>query len=328
MKPWMPNHTIDDPPKDPDVLRWFQALGPPPVGQVPPYLQAKVRARIAQEQARPKGFAWMPRLATPAWATALAVALLLSLGGHVWWGIRAFSSHPPGTRQTASTVPDNRSVTGRLSTYRFQVEMPRAKELGTLVAAHSTLREPPAAVGFTPQAARTTFFHMGTRYAEALAALQSGAVDIAAPRLDGLVRALATVQAPRLLAQYLREMQTLLQSQRYTGEELARFLALFEPLYEDAYVRTTTGEGWLLFRAGTWVENLSLAAAVGDPVALRQGGPALADVRRTLTQLQAPPEVLEALARLHRLVTAPTLTDQDLGTIRTLVQDLQGMLGG
>jgi hypothetical protein len=169
---------------------------------------------------------------------------------------------------------------------------------------------------------------MGTLYAEALAALQSGTVAAAAPRLDVLVRALATVQAPRPLAQYLHEMQTVLQSQRYTGEEVALFLALFEPLYEDAYVRTTTREGWLLFRAGTWMENLSLAAAAGDPAALRQGGPALVDIRRTLTQLQAPSEILEALARLHRLVAMPTLTDQDMGTIRMLVQEIQGMLGG
>jgi hypothetical protein len=215
-----------------------------------------------------------------------------------------------------------------LSTYRFQVGMLRAKELGTFVAAHSALPAPPAVIGFTPQAGRTTFFRIGTWYAEALAALQSDTVAAAASRLDVLVRALATVQAPRPLAQYLREMQTMLQSQRYTGEEIALFLALFEPLYEDAYVRSTTREGWLLFRAGTWVENLALAAAAGDPAALRQAGPALVDVHRTLAQLQAPSEVLEALARLHRLVTMPTLTDQDLGTIRTLVQELQGVLGG
>jgi hypothetical protein len=206
--------------------------------------------------------------------------------------------------------------------------MPRAKELGTFVAAHSALQEFPPVVGFTPQAARTTFFRIGTLYAETLAALQSDTVAAAAPRLDGLVRALATVQAPRLLAQYLHEMQTVLQSQRYTGEEVAQFLALFEPLYEDASMRTTIREGWLLFRAGTWVENLALAAAADDPAALRQGGPALADIHRTLTQLQAPSEVLEALARLHRLVTAPTLSDQDMSPIRTLVQELQGMLGG
>jgi hypothetical protein len=225
-------------------------------------------------------------------------------------------------------VPDDPSTAGRLSTYRFQVGMPRAKELGTFVAAHSTLRESPAVVGFTPQAARATFFRIGTLYAEALAALQSGTVAAAAPRLDVLVRALATVQAPRPLAQYLREMQTVLQSQRYTGEEVALFLALFEPLYEDAYVRTTTREGWLLFRAGTWLENLLLAAAAGDPMALQQGGGVLADIHRTLTRLQAPSEVLETLARLHRLVTTLPLTDQDMGTIRILVQELQGMLGG
>jgi hypothetical protein len=46
MRPWKPNRGPDDPPKDPEIHRWFQALGPPPVGQAPPDLGAKVRARI------------------------------------------------------------------------------------------------------------------------------------------------------------------------------------------------------------------------------------------------------------------------------------------
>jgi hypothetical protein len=204
--------------------------------------------------------------------------------------------------------------------------MQHVKEIGTVVAAHPPVPERPAAVGFTPQAARTTFFRMGTLYAEALAALHGGAVEAAASRLDVLLQALASVQAPRPLSQYLREMQTLIQRQQYEDKELATFLALFEPLYEEEYTRQNMAEALLLFRVGTWVENMFLAAAVGDPAAVQRGGQAAAEVRHALAQVHAPPAVLDALERLHRLVVHPTLTEQDLRAIRTLVQDIQGML--
>lgn len=326
MRPWRPNHAPADPPKDPEIHRWFQTLGPPPMGQAPPDLRAKVRARIAQQQARRGVLAWVPRVAPPAWAAALAMGLVLSVGLNAWWGIRGFWLRPSGDHQVADTLPGDLGPAGRLRTYRFQVGMQRATELGTFVAAHSTLREPTAVVGFMPQGARIVYFRMGTLYAEALAALQGGAMEAAAQRLDLLMQALASVQAPRGLAQYLHEMQTLLQSRRYEEAVVARFLALFEPLYEDAYASTNTAEGLLLFRAGTWVENLYLAAAAGDRVAAQQAGQAVEKFRSALTQLQAPREVLEALERLRPLVTRQALTDREISAVRALAQEIQGML--
>src|SRR5712691_10796101 len=277
MRLWKHPDVQDDPPKDPELVHWFQTLGPPPMGQAPSNLRVKVRARIEQQRARRGVFAWMPSVGSPAWAVALAMVFVVSIGLNVWWGFTGFGPRPSGTRQVADTSVGALGPAGHLRTYRFQVGMARAPEFGTFVAAHPALREPTAVVGFTPQAARTAYFRMGTRYAEALAALQGGALEVAAPRLDLLIQAVASVQAPHALPQYLREMYTLLQSRQYEAAVLARFLALFEPLYEDAYARTDTEEGLLLFRAGAWVENLSLAAAAGDRASVRQAGEGVED---------------------------------------------------
>ena len=326
MRRWKQHDVHDDPPKDPELVHWFQTLGPPPMGQAPSNLRVKVRARIEQQRARRGVFAWMPSVGSPVWAVALAMVFVVSVGLNVWWGVTGFGPRSSGTRQAADTSVGDLGPAGRLRTYRFQVGMARAPEFGTFVAAHPALQEPTAVVGFTPQAARTAYFRMGTRYAEALAALHGGAPEVAAPRLDLLMQALASVQAPHALPQYLHELHTLLQSRRYEAAVMARFLALFEPLYEDAYARTDTEEGLLLFRAGAWVENLSLAAAAGDRAAVRQAGAVVEAFRTAFIQLHAPQEALEALARLRPLVARQALSDQEMSAIRALVQDIQSRL--
>jgi hypothetical protein len=214
----------------------------------------------------------------------------------------------------------------RLHTYRFQAALPQATTLGTLVAARPVLSAPPPAIGFTPQATRPAYIRMGILLAEAVATLHGGAVEATAPRLDVLLQTLTTVQAPLALTQYLRMMQTLLHSQQYSGDALASFLSLFEPLYEDAYAQTS-GEEVHLFRVGTWLENMALAAAVGAPMALRHEGQALAAVRQALNDLQVPPEVLDALARIEQLLRQPTLSAEDVSTMHTLLHHLEQRLG-
>ena len=57
-----------------------------------------------------------------------------------------------------------------------------------------------------------------------------------------------------------------------------------------------------------------------------RGEQAVEEVRRAFAQLHAPPEVLEALERLRPLAARQALTDHEVQAIRTLVQDIQGML--
>jgi hypothetical protein len=281
-----------------------------------------VRARLAQYQAQQGLETWLPRLGLPTWGLVLAVGLVLSLGLNVWWGLHAWAPQAPGARQEVG------SAAQRLHIAQFQRQMQSAHALGTFVAAPAALQDTAAIVAFTPHAARTMFVRLGTLYAEALATLASGDVEATAQRLDVLVQTLARMQAPPALPQYLRTVHTLLQRQALPGEDVATVLALFEPLYDDAYAGAHNLEPIRLFRAGAWLENLSLATAARDVTALREGGAVLTEVRSTLTRVHTPPEVLTALTRVQRLLTQPVLTEDELRTIQNLIHDIQARLSG
>src|SRR5215813_8668609 len=135
MMPREPNDFQADPPKDPEIQGWFQALGPPPVGQVSAALRAHVRARIAQEQARLPIWTWLARRTVPAWTAVVAAGLLLVLGVQLWYGLQQGRPLLPGAHQAQPMALDILSAAHRLHTYRFQAGLPHAATLGTLIAA-------------------------------------------------------------------------------------------------------------------------------------------------------------------------------------------------
>jgi hypothetical protein len=165
---------------------------------------------------------------------------------------------------------------------------------------------------------------MGMLYTDALAALHSGTLDVASRRLAALNKALQSLQAPPLLSHYLTEIHTLLQNQQYTGQELAKFLALFELLYEQE-LGTDAAEVRLL-RFGAWSENMSLAVAAGDQRTLRQAA-AAPYWRNSLLQLDAPASVIAAFDQIQHLSTTATLTEADLRALGSLLRTIQKTLG-
>jgi len=308
----------DRPPQqsdDADIVRWFQAIGPPPQGQAPTHLRASVRAQVEQRRARRGLWAWV----LPQWPSvvlpALAAALALSLAVNIWWGVAGRVA--PSAALRAAQRP--------VHAYQFLTGIHGVTAPGVTVATRTT-PDQLIGLGFAPQDARITLFRAGILYTDTLAALQRGTLETAAQRLQALANTLHAVQPPGALPHYLHEMQTLLQRQQYRGEELAKFLALFEALYETEYGRTAEAPEVLLFQLGAWLENMALAAAADDRTALKQAA-AVQYFRRLLPKLAAPPEVRQAFEHMQPLVTAQTMTEHDVRTLRSLVQHVQKILG-
>jgi hypothetical protein len=178
-----------------------------------------------------------------------------------------------------------------------------------------------------PHAARPTFVRLGILYADTLAALQGEAVEVAQDRLDRLRQLASQLQAP-VLVQYLEEVQAMLQRQPpLAAPTVGQFMALFEPLYAAAYATEPTTSPWLLFRAGAFLENLALAAAVGDHAAVQQVE-AVQALQETLRQLNMPDAVRNTLMQLRDLVARQPLTAETLPAIQTLVDTIQQQLQG
>lgn len=306
-----------------DLIRLFQAVRPPEV-QPPPDFRAKVLTRVEQRRARHGLFGGMTPLLTPWWAPALAVILLLSLSVNIWMGFWASGQRTPVSQQAAGPVLDPLGRERPLQAYTFQSGIHSATDLGTLVTAHAVTGEPAVAFGFTATSERARFFHLGTLYAEALAYVHSGTLDVAAQRLAAMHKELVDIQGTGVLSHYLSIMQHLLQNRQYTAEVLEKFLALFEVLYnEDA--RSVDAESLTLFRAGTWVENMKLAAAAGDKDALRQGT-TTQYFRREMQSLHAPQGILDALEQISHIVAKPEMTDRDVIEVLTLAKQVQRLL--
>jgi hypothetical protein len=242
------------------------------------------------------------------------MAFVLSLAVNIWWGIDRRGADPPLPPTEARPV----------HAYRFLHAIRSPTAIGSLVASHTAVEAQFVALGFALQDTRVIIFRMGILYTDALAALHSNTLDIATRRVYALGKALDSLHAPPLLSHYLTEMQTLLQNQQYAGPELAKFLALFEPLYAEE-LGTHTAEV-RLFQFGAWSENMALAAAAGDQSALRQAA-VVPYFRTSLLQLEAPASVIETLDRIQRLSTTATLTAADLRTLGSLVRTMQKTLG-
>jgi hypothetical protein len=307
------------------LMRGLRQLAPDPQAEVPADFHATVMAK-ARALPLPRTPLWaQTRAWLTVWAPVFAVGLVLSLGVHVWQGVRALGPHAPGAQQTAARALAGHRAGGSMPIYQFQAQLSHTAALGALVAARPVLQIPRAVVGFTPHATRSTFVRMGILYADTVAVLQSGAIEAAEERLRLLTQAATSLQAPPALSRYLQEMQTMLQRQPPTDNTMAPLMALFEPLYAQVYATDPTAAPWVLFQAGAWVENLSLAAAAGDQKAVRQAS-VVQFLHDTLRPLQVPDTVLDALQQLHDRVAHQPVTAEGLRTIQTLADTITHQL--
>ena len=315
-----PSDAYDESPpiQDDRIVRGLRQLAIDPHAEVPAEFHAAVMAR-AQILPPPRKWPWervQERLTV--WAPAFALGLVLSLGVHVWQSLQAIRPHAPDTRQAAEKLIAGRNGLEPLSIYQFQVRLQHPDALAALVAARPVPQMPRAMVGFTPQIARSTFVRIGILYTDVLAALQSGAGEDALHRLAILTQVVSSLQAPPALVEYLREMQTVLQRQPSPDHTVAQFMALFEPLYKAVYATDPTAAVWVLFQAGAWLENLSLAAAAGDIQAVQQAQ-ALPAVHEALRALHVSQAVLDSLGQVRALIAHQPLTAQDVHAVQVLV---------
>lgn len=300
-----------------DIIHLFDAARPSQEVPTPANFRANVLAKVEQRRARQGVFTWITDMFTPAWAPALAAALLLSLGVNVWLGLRDVAQPPSGGQQVASTLQ------GPMNAYVFQASLTKEADLGALVTTQAAVDRQVVAFGFAAKPAPAKSFLIGALYIETLAYVRSGDFAAATQRWDTINKELAPVPEP--LATHMHQVQRLLQGQNPTPETVGASLALFEPFYE-ASIKDADAAQVTLFQMGAWLGNMSLAAAAHDQTALRHLN-TIPYFSHEMQRLHAPTGVLDALDRLQTILGQSDFSDRDLNMVLKLVQKMQRMLG-
>jgi hypothetical protein len=311
-----------------DILRLFKAAQPVHEVRAPSDFRLKVMRKIAERRERPRAFAWTAGWWQAAVVPALTALLVLSLGINTWFAARAWWTPDPAVQQTASRPLAPPGQEHPASAHDFQANMVVSTELDALVAANSTVEEQMVAFGFASKPVPAQSYFLGTLYAEALAYTRGGDTASAAGHWAAIRKEVEPIAQP--LTVYARQMETLLtasadEQTADSAAELVAFMSLFEPLYEN-YTGERAAQTLPLFRAGTWLTNMRLAAAIGDKTAL-QTPATVRYFQHEMRRLEAPKGVLDALAHMGRMMEQDRLADQDVKKMLKLVKRVQELLG-
>ena len=211
------------------------------------------------------------------------------------------------------------------NSYSFQSGIKAGKSLGTLAKENSTAGEKATAYGFAAKSEEASFFIIGALYSESIAFLKSGERDPASKRLESIENEFIKLGVPKSLYNYITKTRNLLGKKEYSTEVLEEFLSLFQPFFED-YAKGKAEDKLILFRAGSWLVDMSLTAAAGDKELLRQKG-TLDYFTKEMKRMDAPKGVLGSLDEITKISEKKEITDRDAKEVLEQVKKIQTILG-
>jgi len=206
----------------------------------------------------------------------------------------------------------------------FQSGLWSAKNLGELATKNSPVREKATTFGFSAKSEEAKFFIIGALYSEALACLKSGDRDTASKRLQLIEREFINMGAPSSLYSYVSKTRNMLENDNYPPEYMLTVLSFFGPFFED-YAKSKSEEKLTLFRAGSWLVNMGLAAAAGDKMLLKQPD-TLSYFTAQMKKMDAPKGVLDALGQIEKVSRKEQITDKDSEQVLELIKEIENLL--
>jgi hypothetical protein len=155
--------------------------------------------------------------------------------------------------------------------YGFQSAIRSEQNLGALEKQSSPIGSISNTFGFAAKSNEAKFFTIGTLFSETLAYFRSNDMSEAAKRLEIIQNELINLSAPGSLYNYVSRISSLMKRQDYSKEVVGELLSMLQPFLED-YSKTQGEDKLTLFRAGSWLTDMSLTASAGDKELLRQTG--------------------------------------------------------
>jgi len=232
-----------------------------------------------------------------------------------------------GFSQEVFKLPKNLGTnsTENFNSAYFQSAIRSGKSLGALAKENTFAGNPATSFGFAAKSEEAKFFIIGSLYSESLACLKSSDPDLAAKRMEAMQQEFINLLAPSSLFNYTSRTLNILKTKRYSTEAQLEFLSLFQPFFED-YAKTKGEDKLTLFRAGSWMMDMGLAAAAGDKGMLKQPEK-LGYFTREMKRMDAPQGVLDALDDIGKITVKKDITDKEAQEVLDLVKKIQTILG-
>lgn len=211
------------------------------------------------------------------------------------------------------------------NSYRYQSNIKSGKSLGTLAKENSTIGEKAVTFGFAAKSEEAKFFTIGALYSESIAYLKSGNKELAAKRLESIEKEFINLGVPNSLYNYIIRTRAMVENKKYSANVLGELISLFQPFFEE-YAKSKGEDKLILFRAGSWLVDMSLTAAAGDNELLRQKG-TLNYFTKEMKRMDAPKGVMDALDEITKIVEKKDITNRDAREVLNLVKKIQTILG-
>lgn len=209
---------------------------------------------------------------------------------------------------------------------RNQTAIQSGKSLSNLAMTHTSIGEDPVSYGFAAKSDEAKFFIIGTLYSEALAHLRSGNSSMAANRLEAIEKQFIALQVSPSLYNYVSKTRNLIESSSYSTEALIDMLSFFQPFFED-YAKRQNQDKLILFRAGSWLVDMSLTAAANDKQLIKQGKRQMVYFINEMRRMDAPKGVLESLERIDKIAGKDEIEEKDVERVLKQVKKIQMILG-
>ena len=242
--------------------------------------------------------------------------------------ILPFTSLQAG-EQSARDIPDTNVIQidqMDFDSASYQSAIESRDSLSKLAKAQSQVGLEDASMGFSAKSDEAKFFLIGSLYSETLALLQGGEMNAAADRLQLIENQFIVLQAPSSLYSYISKVRTCIALEKYSKEALLDMLSLFQPFFED-YAVSLSQDKQALFRAGSWLMDMSLTAAAEDKELITQAKPQLAYFIKEMRRINAPKSVLKAYDDISKIADKDEIQDKDVKKVLKQIKKIQTILG-
>ena len=208
----------------------------------------------------------------------------------------------------------------------YQSTIQSSDSLSRLAQTQSPIGGDAAAYGFAAKSDEAKFFIIGALYSEALAHLRGDNLQLAAERLEAIENQFVAIQAPSALYNFIIKVHSRVALGKYPSETLMDMLSFFQPFFE-AYAQDLSQDKLILFRAGSWLVDMSLTAAADNRDLIRQAKPQLAYFTKEMKRMDAPKGVLEAYGNINEIADKEDVSDKDVQKVLKQVKKIQTILG-